>query len=255
MKDSISRIENELKKFDQYDLTKDNEEKLNQTRKTYEESIRLSQRDLTFSQARIEESAKALAVAEEASKRIETSKKTIAAQQFKIKEIEDKLDSLSLLKEAFGPNGIKAIVIDYILPDLEERINNILQKLSDFRIKLDTQKSGIGKDVVIEGLHIFIYNELGEQFDYDNYSGGEKLKISVAISEALAEIQNFGFRLLDELFIGLDEESIESFVEVINTLQGKFPQLVCISHLRSIQDAFDEKITVIKNKGNSQLTQ
>jgi exonuclease SbcC len=194
-----------------------------------------------------------LSLAEESYKRLLANQEELNKLNAEIATNVNNLLCLDFLKDAFGANGIKAIVIDYILPDLEERINNILSKLSDFRVSLETQKSGAGKDVVIEGLFIFIYNELGEQANYDTYSGGERLKIAVAISEALAEIQNFGFRILDELFIGLDEESVEGFVEVINTLQNKFPQLVCVSHLRSIQDAFNEKITIVKNKGNSQI--
>lgn len=167
------------------------------------------------------------------------------------KEMADGLDNLALVKDAFGSNGIKAIMIDYVIPRLEDSINSILEKLSDFRIRLDTQKSGAGKDTVLEGLFITIYNELGEELDFDSYSGGEKLKITVAISEALAEIQKVGFRILDELFIGLDEESTEKFADVMTALQERFGQMICISHLRNIKDLFEEKITVSKVNGNS----
>lgn len=160
---------------------------------------------------------------------------------------------LDLLKDAFGPNGIKVIVVDYMIPKLESKINDALSQLSDFRVRLDTQKSGAGKDVTLEGLFISIINEQGEQLDFNNYSGGERLKISVAISEALAELQKIGFRILDELFVGLDDESIEGFVNVLQILQSRFSQLLCVSHLKNIKDMFSEKLNIIKINGISQI--
>ena len=103
----------------------------------------------------------------------------------------------------------------------------------------------------MEGLFINIYNEAGEEFDFNNYSGGEKLKITVAISEALAELQRISFRVLDELFVGLDDESTQSFAEIVDTLQSRFSQLICISHLPNIKDAFAERLTVVKQNGIS----
>jgi len=160
---------------------------------------------------------------------------------------------LKLLKGAFSPNGIKAMVIDYVLPRLEDKINNILGQVSDFRIQLDTQKKGIGEDTVLEGLFINIFNESGEQLDFQNYSGGQKLKISVAIAEGLASIQQCGFRIFDETFIGLDAETIESFSDVLLRLQQNVNQLICISHIQNIKDLFEDKITVKRINGTSNI--
>lgn len=185
--------------------------------------------------------------------RLERSRGELQQFEYNKKLLEEKMEDMLLLKEAFGNNGLKAIVTDYVVPKLEDRINDILHQVSDFTIRLDTQKMGISDGVTLEGLFINIYNEIGEEFDFANYSGGEKLKITVAISEALAELQKVGFRVLDELFIGLDEESTESFVEVMNTLQQRFSQMLCISHLTNIKDAFSEKLTVVKQNGVSKI--
>lgn len=192
-----------------------------------------------------------------------TSKETRSRMVIVEKEISDDtealnklselIESLATIKEALGSRGLKTVVIDYLLPRLEEKINEILARLSDFRVRLDTQKTSSDGEGVIEGLFINIFNEKGEQLEFSSYSGGEKLKISVAISEALASLQRCGFRLFDELFIGLDEESIEHFADVMNQLQDKFKQMICISHLRTIKDLFDDKITVVKINGVSKL--
>jgi DNA repair exonuclease SbcCD ATPase subunit len=168
-----------------------------------------------------------------------------------LKDIKDKVRKIGLVKDAFGSKGIETLVIDYLLPKLEDRINEVLSKLSDFRVRLDTQRKSADGESVVEGLFITILNELAEEMPFEAYSGGEKLKISVSISEALAILQKVGFRLFDETFLGLDENSTEAFSEVLVGLQQSFGQVFCISHLLQIKELFDKKITITKKNGVS----
>jgi len=181
-------------------------------------------------------------------------KETLKELTKKAEELRLDVEALDLMKDALGPNGIKAIMVDYLVPQLETKINNILEKLSEFTVKLDTQKRGIGEETVLEGLFINIINEQGEEFSFNNYSGGQRLKIIVSISEALAEVQKIGFRVLDELFIGLDEDSIEEFTAVMLELQERFSQMICISHLTSIKNIFDERLLAVNTNGVSSIT-
>lgn len=171
----------------------------------------------------------------------------------KLKVLFEKEKMFSELREAFGPNGIQAVALDYLLPSLEEKINGVLSQLSDFRVRLDTQRASASKDAKVEGLFITIRNEMGEEFSYDSFSGGEKLKVTVAISEALASLQNLGFRIFDEAIVGLDDENIESFTHVLSQIQGRFSQVLCISHLRQIKDLFDRQILLDKTLGVSSV--
>ncbi len=188
---------------------------------------------------------------EKAKKELVEITKTIKKEETELKKIVVDTENLKLLKDAFSNTGIKAIIIDYVIPKLEERINSILSMLSDFTVSLDTQRDGAGEGVVKEGLFINIYDQTGHCYDFANYSGGEKLKIIVAISEALSELQNIGFRLIDELFIGLDDDSTEKFADVMEKLHDRFNQTLCISHLRNIKDLFESVITVKKEKETS----
>ena len=192
-----------------------------------------------------------LMIADIAADRLKNLKIKMEENVSKSKETNENIKNLQLLKNAFGPNGIKAILIDYVIPKLEDNINNILSKLSDFRIQLDTQKAGVGEDVIIEGLFITIINDTGGLMAFESYSGSEKMRISFSINEGLALISKCGFRILDETINGLDSETEEKFVEVILQLQQNIDQLICVSHLRSVQDLFAEKITVNKINGIS----
>jgi len=170
-------------------------------------------------------------------------------QKVKLPAIKEKKEKLESLKSAFGNNGIKSVVIDYMLPKLEDSINTILERLCDFQVRLDTQSEKASGEGVKEGLFIRITNDIGEELPYEAYSGGEKLKITVAISEALAGLQKVGFRAFDELFVGLDPESTESFAMVLERLQERFSQVMCISHLSEIKDLFENKLTCVKSNG------
>lgn len=95
---------------------------------------------------------------------------------------------------------------------------------------------------------------MNEELSFDSYSGGEKVKITIAISEALASLMSsIGFRIMDENIISLDRESTEGFVEVLTKLQEKFPQLIVISHLQEVKDIFEKKVEIIKVNGISKI--
>ena len=168
-------------------------------------------------------------------------------------EIQEKSRKVGMVKDAFGRNGVETIVIDYLLSSLEDKINVVLAKLSDFRIKLDTQKKSADGENNIEGFFITVCNEMGEEMPYESYSGGEKVRITFAISEALASLgsKKVGFRLVDEAVLALDENSLESFMTVVQTLLTDFNQVFFISHIQDIKDAFDKKINIVKRNGIS----
>ena len=165
--------------------------------------------------------------------------------------INEDISAVAAVKEAFGNSGIKSIMVDYVLPELEGRINDVLEKMSDFRITIETQKDSADGESLIDGLFLTITNGQGETFDLANYSGGEKMKINMAISEGLASLQQVGFRVLDESITGLDNSTVESFMEILETIQSRFSQLVCISHLPAVKDMFHDKIHVVKLNGDS----
>lgn len=182
---------------------------------------------------------------------IKTARAEITILKKEILKNEEELECINYAKDAFGSKGIKTIMIDYLIPRLENSINEILGQLSDFRIKLDTQRKSVDGENMIDGLFISIFNENGEEFDYQSYSGGQKMKISVAISEALASIQKVGFRLIDEAVMALDNDSAIAFTETIAKLLTKFPQILIISHIEVIKDLFSTKIMIRKQEGKS----
>lgn len=216
-----------------------------------EKSILLQKSDQLRSQ--IGETKERIGVAKAAQARIGVIVNLMLANQTSAQKFKEDLEALKLLRDAFGANGIKAIVIDYLLPYLEQRINEVLEPLSDFRIRFSTQKSNVSGDSTIEGLFITVINSQGEELDFESYSGGQKVKILFAITEGLAQMQKIGFRILDEAVIGLDDESGDQFAEAILAFKERFSQLICISHVQQIKDLFESKIQVTYLNGTSSV--
>jgi exonuclease SbcC len=225
-----------------------NTDKLNEELKTTQMMVRAlqNQRD---------QATASMAVAVKAQEDIKNASEGILEAKRGIEKAVSEKESLELLKEALSPRGIKAVIIDYLVPNLEERINGVLSQMSEFRIRLDTQKATADEEGVKEGLFITVINDLKEELPFTSYSGGEKVKITVAIAEALASLMSsVGFRIMDENIVSLDKESTEGFIEVLTKLQEKFPQLLVISHLQEVKDIFEKQIMVTKINGISRVT-
>lgn len=227
------------------------ENELTQEKEKMDKMIEQEKEKLNGIQTEVQNLQLSISQAQKAKKEKERLEKEVEDINEKIDSTNYDIKCLESLKEAFSPNGIRTIVIDYMIPQLEERINNILEKLSDFRVRLETQKEGVSGNTVLEGLFISIINDVGEEFDFSSYSGGEKVKISLAINEALAEISKINFRIMDEAVVALDNESTYQFVESLSDIQSKVNQIICISHLPEIKEMFEDKISFKKIKGNT----
>lgn len=239
VRNSLQELEVAAKKFD-----------INQINMSLS-SLRISKQNL---QKELDLATLNVSLAQSAEETIKEANNRLVALKNGIVEAKEQTESLELLKEAFSPRGVKAVIIDYLVPQLEERINGVLSQMSDFRIRLDTQKATVDEEGVKEGLFITVLNDRKEELPFDSYSGGEKVKITVSISEALASLMSgVGFRIMDENIVSLDKESTEGFVEVLEKLQEKFPQLLIISHLQEVKDIFENKITVVKVNGISKI--
>jgi len=89
---------------------------------------------------------------------------------------------------AFGKNGIQALIIENVLPEIEEEANDLLTKLTNNSTRISIEslrdlKSGGMK----ETLDIKISDELGTR-DYEMYSGGESFRIDFSLRIALSKL-------------------------------------------------------------------
>jgi DNA repair protein SbcC/Rad50 len=170
------------------------------------------------------------------------------------------------LAQAFGKNGIPALMIENVLPQLETMTNQILSRLShnQLHVKFVTQRARSGKSKqapsakAIDTLDILIADARGTR-PYETYSGGEAFRINFAIRLALARLlaQRSGTALqmliVDEGFGTQDKEGIDRLIGAINTIAQDFACILTITHMAYFRDAFQARIEVTKTDSGSHL--
>lgn len=162
------------------------------------------------------------------------------------------------LYQAFGKNGIQALMLENILPQIEVEANQILAQLSDrqLNVRFITQKSGKKSDRIIETLDIEIADTRGTR-PYETYSGGEAFRINFAVRLALSRVlaQRKGSTLqtliIDEGFGSQDQLGCDRLVSAINAIAPDFECILVITHMPQMKEAFNTLIEVSKSEEGS----
>jgi exonuclease SbcC len=174
-----------------------------------------------------------------------------------LEKLEKKQALLAELRIAFGKNGVPAMIIEAILPELEDSANELLARMTNGRmnVRFETQRQ-TQKGDVNETLELRISDELGER-PYEMYSGGEAFRINFAVRVALSKLlaNRYGARLqtlfTDEGFGTQDAQGRERLVEAIRSIQDDFELIVVITHIDELKDAFPARIDVTKTPRGS----
>ncbi len=168
------------------------------------------------------------------------------------------------LTQAFGKNGIQALTIENILPQLEAETNQILARLTgnQFHVQFLTQKASKGtskkKTKLIDTLDIVIADAGGTR-PYETYSGGEAFRINFSVRLALAKLlaQRSGTSLqmliVDEGFGTQDAEGCDRLVGAINAIASDFACILTVTHMPQFKEAFQTRIEVYKGDRGSSL--
>jgi len=164
----------------------------------------------------------------------------------------------SKLTKAFGKDGIQAIILENITEDLRQFANSILRNIYYRPISIDfvTQRQ-TGTGSWKEDFDIVIDMD-GEKYDFEDVSGGEQVRISIAIRLALSQLlmrrvgSNVRFLLFDEVDQALDRHGLEALAEAIAKLSNEFKILV-ITHNEYMKEKFEHVITVHMGPSGSVL--
>ncbi|HEY9808681.1 MAG TPA: AAA family ATPase [Halomicronema sp.] len=173
----------------------------------------------------------------------------------------------SELASAFGKNGIQALMIENVLPQLEAETNQILSRLSanQLHIQFVTQKASKTKSKsakvagkLIETLDILIADARGTR-PYETYSGGEAFRINFAIRLALARLlanrsgTALQMLIVDEGFGTQDSEGCDRLIAAINAIASDFSCILTVTHMPQFKEAFQARIEVYKTQNGSKI--
>jgi len=198
--------------------------------------------------------------AEQKVKALVTLRARKADYETQCEELNQNIARHKTLERAFGKDGVPALLIEQSLPQIEQKANDLLDRLSDghMSIRFVTQEAYKDKkrDDLKETLDIQISDSAGTR-DYEMYSGGEAFRVNFAIRLALSEIlaQRKGARLqtlvIDEGFGSQDVQGRQRLIEAINLVKNDFAKILVITHLDELKDAFPNRIEVEKTDRGS----
>jgi exonuclease SbcC len=196
---------------------------------------------------------------------LETLQTQYDEQQKHLQDIQRQYRVHQELAQAFGKNGIQALMIENILPQLEAETNHILARLTghQLHVQIVTQRAGrrASKKTtkLIDTLDILIADASGTR-PYETYSGGEAFRINFSIRLALARLlaQRAGTSLqmliVDEGFGTQDAEGCDRLIAAINAIASDFSCILTVTHMPQFKEAFQTRIEVRKTQQGSHLS-
>ena len=177
----------------------------------------------------------------------------------RLNALQDEQSIYQELSTAFGRQGVQAMLIETVVPRLEDETNALLGRMTDNRmnVKLETQRErASGQGEPRETLEILVSDELGPR-SYEMYSGGEAFRVNLALRIALSRVlaQRMGAPLptlfIDEGFGTQDAVGRERILDVISAIGDDFEKVLVITHLEDLKEAFPVRIEVQKDEAGS----
>lgn len=176
----------------------------------------------------------------------------------KLVEMRDRLSALKILHTYY--TTIPVMIMEGAVPQLEASTNSILEKISPsgMRVRLETQKALKSSERIGETLDILVRDVFGEK-PYENYSGGEKFRLDLALRFGLSQLlmHRAGSKMetlvIDEGLGSLDQDGLTLLRECLSNLETDFGLILVISHVEEIQGTFEQQIMVEKNSKGSEI--
>lgn len=164
------------------------------------------------------------------------------------------------IAQAFGKDGIQALLIEDALPEIEQEANDLLSRLSDNQAHIFIESlRDLKKGGVKETLDINISDNSGIR-PYEMFSGGEAFRIDfslrIAISKLLARRAGTSLQtlIIDEGFGSQDDEGLSRMMDCLYKIQDDFEKIIIVSHLASMKDQFPVHFYIEKGPHGSCAT-
>ena len=164
------------------------------------------------------------------------------------KELKEEKVYKEASKAMLQDTGIKTKIIKQYLPIMNQLINKYLASM-EFYVNFSLDES----------FEETIKSRFRDNFNYESFSEGEKMRIDLALLftwRAIAKMKNStntNLLILDEIFdSSLDSAGTDEFLKILNTLEGE--NVFVISHKQDVLvDKFKHTLRFEKNKNFSKM--
>jgi DNA repair exonuclease SbcCD ATPase subunit len=185
----------------------------------------------------------------ELQKKIEDRNKRIKYLHQSQNILQGKIAKIKFWLEGFGPRGIRSLLLDNILDDMNRVLNlNLNVVLRGVAASCDTEQITKKASKSLDTFTIRFFKGINEQ-KYKMFSGGERKLINIAIVLTLQELVRdrvgnpLKVLLFDEIFDSLSISGIEKVMTLLRTRYYDYQTLV-ISHNEKVSQFFNNTIEV-----------
>ena len=189
---------------------------------------------------------------------VEESKKNIIDLTQDESKIERDICYTEALKSIFGPQGVRAIVLDNSINQLNQLANEYLRELFDspiiinFAIEKSETKSAVKQKVATN------ITFAGREVSLDSLSGGEKRRLKISVDLAIGYLvklrsgKSLSVTLLDEVTDGLDASGREKLFSLLKKLSLDV-DIYIVDHACEFKGLFDNVVEIQKSNGVSEV--
>lgn len=173
------------------------------------------------------------------------------------------LNDYTTLVQAFGLEGIQYMIIRGVVPEIMHQSNDILASMTGGRMAVDirTEKEQKSTKQIVNSLEVWISSIQGTNRPYLSHSGGEKVKIALAVTLGLADVKarragvQLGMLFIDEPPF-LDADGTEAYADALTNMAARNPamRILAISHDPTMKARFSQNIVVTAGEDGSTVT-
>lgn len=173
------------------------------------------------------------------------------------------LSDYTTLAQAFGLDGIQYMIVRGVVPEIMHRSNEILAAMTGGRMAVDirTEREQKSTKQVVNSLEVWINTITGGNRPYLSHSGGEKVKIALAVTLGLADVKarragvQLGMLFIDEPPF-LDADGTEAYADALSAMASRNPnmRILAISHDPTMKARFVQNIVVTGGEDGSTVT-
>lgn len=173
------------------------------------------------------------------------------------------LSDYTTLAQAFGLDGIQYMIVRGVVPEIVHRSNEILAAMTGGRMAVDirTEREQKSTKQVVNSLEVWINTITGGTRPYLSHSGGEKVKIALAVTLGLADVKarragvQLGMLFIDEPPF-LDADGTEAYADALVAMASRNPnmRILAISHDPTMKARFVQNIVVTGGEDGSTVT-
>lgn len=177
------------------------------------------------------------------------------------------LEAYDFWIQAFGPRGIKSLVLDTKLQELTDATNEWVQLLTGgtMWVRFESQRMGRSTKSLRNAPTIRVFRYLPDgrtvERNFKSWSGGEKQRVSWAVDFGLSRLvarratKRWDLLVLDEVFKHVDARGGAAVVEMLTQLQREKTSIFVIEHDSEFQSHFETVITARKERGRSRIVE